>query len=103
MGMTLTADVTLTPQGLVVSVLTGKTKHSVRNAKINYQDDHDICPVRAWTHYRERLAAEADPGWSRPDAPAFVGIDRWANVTGGTSPTPSPSPIRAGGPATPAP
>lgn len=35
----LLGDVALTPRGLVVSVLTGKTKHSVRDAKINYQDD----------------------------------------------------------------
>ncbi|WP_254399256.1 hypothetical protein [Streptomyces sp. AC602_WCS936] len=32
----LAGDVALTPRGLVVSVLTGKTKHCVRDAKINY-------------------------------------------------------------------
>lgn len=32
----LAGDVALTPRGLVVSVLTGKTRHSVRDAKINY-------------------------------------------------------------------
>lgn len=82
----LAGDVTLTPRGLVVSVLTGKTKHSVRDAKINYQDDPEICPVEAWKTYRKRLAAEAAPRWSQPDAPAFVGIDRWGNVTGGMTP-----------------
>ncbi|MGW5695566.1 integrase [Streptomyces asiaticus] len=82
----LTGDVTLHPRGLVVAVLTGKTKHSVRNAKIPYADDPEICPVRAWTAYRTRLAAEADPRWSAPDAPAFVGIDQWGNVTGGMGP-----------------
>lgn len=70
------------PAGL----LTGKTKHSVRNAKIRYADDPEICPVRAWTAYRTRLAAEADPRWSAPDAPAFVGIDQWGHITGGMGP-----------------
>ncbi|WP_437050562.1 integrase [Streptomyces sp. enrichment culture] len=82
----LAGDVALTPRGLVVSVLTGKTKHSVRDAKINYQDDPEICPVEAWKAYRARLAAEAAPLWSEPDAPAFVGIDRHGNVTGGMVP-----------------
>ncbi|MEN2424392.1 integrase (plasmid) [Streptomyces rimosus] len=82
----LAGDVTLHPRGLVVAVLTGKTKHSVRNAKITHATDPDICPVRAWTAYRARLAAEADPRWSRPDAPAFVGIDRWGHVIGGMGP-----------------
>ncbi|MDH6552057.1 tyrosine-type recombinase/integrase [Streptomyces sp. SAI-041] len=79
-------DVALTPRGLVVSVLTGKTKHSVREAKINRQDDPEICPVEAWTAYRARLAAEAEPRWSEPDASAFVGVDRHGNVTGGMVP-----------------
>ncbi|MGA4803571.1 integrase [Streptomyces lavendulocolor] len=82
----LAGDVTLHPRGLVIAVLTGKTKHSVRNAKIGYSQDPAVCPVRAWTAYRTRLAAEADPRWSRPDAPAFVGIDRWGRVTGGMVP-----------------
>lgn len=82
----LTADVALVPRGLVVSVLTGKTKHSVRDAKINYQDDPEICPVEAWKAYRARLAAEADPRWSAPAAPAFVGIHRSGRVTGGMTP-----------------
>ncbi|MEV5598948.1 integrase [Streptomyces sp. NPDC052496] len=82
----LTGDVTLHPRGLVVAVLTGKTKHSVRNAKIAYATDPEICPVRAWIAYRARLAAEADPRWKRSDAPAFVGIDRWGHVTGGMGP-----------------
>ncbi|MFJ8502008.1 hypothetical protein [Streptomyces sp. NPDC093992] len=43
----LASDVTLHPRGLVVAVLTGKTKHSVRNAKIGYADDFELCPVRA--------------------------------------------------------
>jgi integrase len=79
----LAGDVALTPRGLVVSVLTGKTKHSVRDAKIPYARDPEICPVRAWTAYRDRLVAEADPRWSAPTAPAFVGVDRWGHVTGG--------------------
>ncbi|MFJ5179391.1 integrase [Streptomyces griseoviridis] len=82
----LAGDVALTPRGLVVSVLTGKTKHSARDAKINYQDDPEVCPVEAWKAYRARLAAEAAPRWSEPTAPAFVGIDRHGNVTGGMVP-----------------
>jgi hypothetical protein len=35
------------PRGLVAAVLTGKTKHSLRNAKIRYADDPQVCPVRA--------------------------------------------------------
>lgn len=82
----LASDVTLHPRGLVVSIVTGKTKHSVRDAKILYQKDPEICPVEAWKAYRERLATEAAPKWSGPDAPAFVGIDQWGNVTGGMGP-----------------
>ncbi|MFI7020153.1 integrase [Streptomyces sp. NPDC050164] len=82
----LTGDVTLHPRGLVVAVLTGKTKHSVRNAKIRYADDPEICPVRAWTAYRTRLVAEHGPRWADPSTPAFVGIDRWGHVTGGMGP-----------------
>ncbi|WP_406368223.1 tyrosine-type recombinase/integrase [Streptomyces sp. NBC_00647] len=82
----LAGDVALTPRGLVVSVLTGKTKHSVRDAKINYQSDPEICPVEAWKAYRARLATEAEPRWSEPSAPAFVGVDRHGNVTGGMVP-----------------
>ncbi|MDK9496153.1 integrase [Streptomyces katrae] len=82
----LTGDVTAHPRGLVVAVLTGKTKHSVRNAKIAYADDPEICPVRAWTAYRTRLAAEHGPQWAAPSTPAFVGIDRWGHITGGMGP-----------------
>ncbi|WP_331763983.1 tyrosine-type recombinase/integrase [Streptomyces anthocyanicus] len=82
----LAGDVALTPRGLVVSVLTGKTKHRVRDAKINYQQDAEVCPVEAWKAYRARLAADAEPRWSEPDAPAFVGVDRHGNVTGGVVP-----------------
>ncbi|MFF4527035.1 site-specific integrase [Streptomyces bluensis] len=82
----LAGDVTLHPLGLVVSILTGKTKHSVRDAKIRYQKDPEVCPVEAWKTYRDRLAAEADPKWVAPDAPAFVGIHRSGTVTGGMGP-----------------
>ncbi|MCF0086614.1 MULTISPECIES: tyrosine-type recombinase/integrase [unclassified Streptomyces] len=82
----LVGDITLHPRGMVVSILTGKTKHSVRDAKIRYQKDPEICPVEAWKTYRARLAAEADPSWSAPNAPAFVGIHRSGKVTGGMVP-----------------
>ncbi|MDH6229392.1 tyrosine-type recombinase/integrase [Streptomyces sp. MJP52] len=82
----LAADVRLDHRGLVVSVLTGKTRHTVRDAKIPYAHDPGLCPVRAWTAYRHRLATDADPRWSTPDAPAFLAIDRWGNPTGGLTP-----------------
>jgi integrase len=82
----LTGDVTLHPRGLVVDVLTGKTKHSVRKAKIAYADDPEICPVRAYVSYRTRLVAEHGPAWADPSTPAFVSIDRWGHVTGGMVP-----------------
>ncbi|GAA4704302.1 tyrosine-type recombinase/integrase [Streptomyces youssoufiensis] len=79
----LAGDVTAHERGLVVAILTGKTKHSVRTAKIPRAATPEVCPVRAWHAYRTRLAAEADPRWSAASAPAFVGIDRWGRVTGG--------------------
>ncbi|AKL71074.1 integrase protein [Streptomyces sp. Mg1] len=82
----LNGDVTLHPRGLVVAVLTGKTKHSVRNAKIPYADEAKICPVRAWTAYRTRLVAEHGPQWTDPSTPAFVGIDQWGHIIGGMGP-----------------
>lgn len=82
----LAGDITVHPRGLVISIVTGKTKHSVRDAKILYQKDPEICPVEAWKAYRTRLAADADPKWSAPDAPAFVGIHRSGTVTGGMVP-----------------
>ncbi|MFG2761643.1 integrase [Streptomyces wuyuanensis] len=82
----LTGDITVHPRGLLVDVLTGKTKHSVRTAKIPYADDTLICPVRAYTAYRTRLVAEHGERWADPSTPAFVGIDRWGHVTGGMVP-----------------
>ncbi|WP_411138009.1 hypothetical protein [Streptomyces sp. C10] len=82
----LTGDVTLHARGLVVAVLTGKTKHSVRHAKIPYVENMEICPVRAWIAYRARLVAEQGERWAAPSTPAFVGIDRWGHITGGTGP-----------------
>ncbi|MFE7619037.1 integrase [Streptomyces sp. NPDC057496] len=81
-----TGDITLHSRGLVVAVLTGKTKHSVRNAKIRYADDPEICPVRAYTAYRARLVEERGKQWADPSTPAFVGIDRWGHITGGMGP-----------------
>lgn len=45
-----------------------------------------MCPVRAWIAYRERLIAEGGPEYADPSTPAFVGIDRWGNITGGMNP-----------------
>ncbi|WP_309062531.1 hypothetical protein [Streptomyces sp.] len=93
----LLGDVAPTPRGLVVSVLTGRTKHSVRDAKTNYQDDPEVRPVEAWTAYGTRLTAEAPPRWWEPTAPAFVGVDRHGNVTGGMAPDPVTRAIRRTG------
>ncbi|MEW2709247.1 integrase [Streptomyces koyangensis] len=82
----LVSDVTEEERGLIIAILTGKTKHSVRAAKIPYSADPAICPVRAWKAYRTCLVLEADFRWSAPTAPAFVGIDRWGHVTGGMGP-----------------
>ncbi|MFI5635505.1 integrase [Streptomyces sp. NPDC051664] len=82
----LTGDVTLHPRGLVIAVLTGKTKHSVRNAKLAYAQDPAVCPVRAWTAYRTRLITEHGEQWADPSTPAFVGIDRHGHITGGLVP-----------------
>ena len=79
----LTGDVTLHPRGMVVSVLTGKTRYSVREAKIPYSQDPTVCPVRAWTAYRAQLVSEHGQQWAAPSTPAFVGINRWGQVTGG--------------------
>ncbi|EDY43212.2 integrase [Streptomyces sp. SPB074] len=81
----LAADIEEVEHGLLIDILTGKTKHSVRTAKVPPSADPELCGVRAYASYRARLAAEADPRWSAPDAPAYVGIDRWGNVTGGMS------------------
>ncbi|WP_406300086.1 integrase [Embleya sp. NBC_00888] len=82
----LARDVALHPRDLVVTILTGKTKYAVCDARIVRQRDAEVCPVRAWENYRKRLAADAAPEWSAPDAPAFVGIDQWGHVTGGMTP-----------------
>ncbi|MFF8910538.1 site-specific integrase [Streptomyces olivaceoviridis] len=82
----LLGDVSLHPRGMVVSVLTGKTTYSVREAKIPYAQDPEVCPVRAWTAYRTQLVAEHGHRWTDLSTPAFVGINRWGQVTGGMGP-----------------
>lgn len=83
----LAGDVTLHPRGMVVSVLTGKTTYSVRDAKIPYAQDPTVCPVRAWTAYRQQLVAEHGQRWADPSTPAFVGIHRSGKtITGGMGP-----------------
>ncbi|MEU6053176.1 hypothetical protein ABZ829_22430 [Streptomyces xanthochromogenes] len=67
-------------------MLTGKTKHSVRNAKIAYASDPVICPARAYLTYRARLVDEHGSQWADPTTPAFVGIDQWGHITGGMGP-----------------
>ena len=82
----LTGDIALQPRGMVVSVLTGKTRYSVREARIPYAQDPELCPVRAWIAYREQLVAEHGQQWTNPSTPAFVSINRWGQVTGGLGP-----------------
>lgn len=76
----LNGDVKIRPRGLQIEVLTGKTKHSVRSPKIPYASDPVVCPVRAWTAYRERLVAEHGPRHLEPSDPAFHWIDAHGNL-----------------------
>jgi integrase len=73
-------DIAVVPRGLIVSVLTGKTKHSVRNAKIPYSADPAICPVRAWQAYRAQLVAEHGPQHLESSDAAFHWIDRHGHL-----------------------
>lgn len=82
----LNGDVMLHPRGMVVSVLTGKTRYSVREAKIPYSQNPEVCPVRAWSAYRTQLVAEHGQQWADPSTPAFVGINRWGRISGGMGP-----------------
>lgn len=82
----LAGDIQLHPRGMVVSVLTGKTAYSVREAKIPYSQDPEVCPVRAWTTYRTQLVTQHGQRWADPSTPAFVGINRWGHITGGMGP-----------------
>lgn len=81
----LLGDVTLQKQGMRVSILTGKTKWSVRQPAIPYAKDPDVCPVLAWTAWREALLA-IDERYADPADPAFHAIDRWGHVGGAMSP-----------------
>ncbi|MFB6665977.1 tyrosine-type recombinase/integrase [Streptomyces parvus] len=78
----LNGDVAVRAKGLVVSVLTGKTKHSVRDAKIPYQKDPVICPVRAWIAYRQALVAHGGSPHESPSDSAFHWIDQHGNIRG---------------------
>ncbi|MGW2706923.1 integrase [Streptomyces sp. NPDC001340] len=82
----LTGDVTLHPRGLVVAVLTGKTKYSVRNAKIRYSDDPEVCPVRAWIGYRTVWSPSTASSGPTRRRRRSSGIDQWGHVTGGMGP-----------------
>ncbi|MEU1787140.1 tyrosine-type recombinase/integrase [Streptomyces sparsogenes] len=77
----LLADVTVHPQGLKVAVVTGKTRHSVRTAKIPRNlDEPELCAPSAWERW---LAAY---GATDPRAAAFPRIDRWGHIGGSMSP-----------------
>lgn len=82
----LNADVTVQPKGLVISVLTGKTKHSVRSPKIPYASDPVICPVRAWIAYRHALVTAVGDVHRSPTDSAFHWIDQHGNVRGPLGP-----------------
>ncbi|MFE3381670.1 tyrosine-type recombinase/integrase [Streptomyces anulatus] len=82
----LNGDVAVRAKGLVVSVLTGKTKHSVRDAKIPYQKDPVICPVRAWIAYRQALVAHGGNPHESPSDSAFHWIDQHGNIRGPLGP-----------------
>jgi len=82
----LNADVSVRAKGLVINVLTGKTKHSVRSPKIGYASDPTICPVRAWIAYREALIAHGGDAHRSPTDSAFHWIDQHGNIRGPLGP-----------------
>lgn len=82
----LTRDVEGSPEGIVVHVRSGKTKHSVRDAAIPYAKDPLVCPVRAWHRWREALVTECGEQYADPAGPAFRAIDRWGHVGGKMAP-----------------
>lgn len=82
----LNGDIAVRPKGLVVSVLTGKTKHSVRSPKIPYASEPVICPVRAWIAYRQALVEHGGPVHLSPTDCAFHWIDQHGNVRGPLGP-----------------
>lgn len=81
----LAGDVTEHAKGVRVDVLTGKTRHSVRNPAIPYATDPAVCPVRAWKAWRTALHT-ARPDLNTPTDPAFHTIDRWGHIGGPMSP-----------------
>ena len=82
----LNGDVSVRAQGLIVNVLTGKTKHSVRSPKIRYASDPVICPVRAWIAYRQALVAHGGSTHESPSDSAFHWIDQHGNIRGPLGP-----------------
>lgn len=82
----LNGDVVLHPRGLRVSVLTGKTKFSVREVAIPYAQNPEVCPVLAWQRWRERLVDEGGPRYADPADPAFHAINVWGHIGGAMAP-----------------
>ncbi|WP_405750025.1 tyrosine-type recombinase/integrase [Streptomyces sp. NBC_00012] len=83
----LADDVDLTTRGMKVHILAGKTTHSVRSPAIAADPtDPALCPVRAWTDWRQALALAEPERSAATGAPAFHAIDRWGNIGGGMSP-----------------
>lgn len=82
----LNGDVVLHPRGLRVSVLTGKTKFSVREVAIPYAQNPAVCPVLAWRRWRERLVIEGGAQYADPTDTAFHAIDCWGHIGGAMAP-----------------
>ncbi|MGW6144309.1 integrase [Streptomyces sp. NPDC055140] len=82
----LAGDVAVHPRGLAISVPARKTQRSVRSVEIPHSNDTTVCPVRAWSVYRAQLRHLHGDQYDVSSTPAFVGIDRWGNVTGGMCP-----------------
>ena len=77
----LLADITVHPRGMKVAVVSGKTKRSVRTAKIpRNMEEPEICAVAAWERWAEAYGAGAHT------RAAFPRIDRWGNIGGAMSP-----------------
>jgi hypothetical protein len=66
-------DIQLQERGLVVGVKTTKSKHSIRDAKVPWADDEQLCPglarlARAAARRQRRLRHSVRPGVP-PDRP----------------------------------
>lgn len=65
------ADIKLAEGGLEVHVPSVKDRPA-RDVEVDYGENSDTCPVRAWLAWKEAAALESGP--------AFLPIDQWGNL-----------------------